>query len=150
MKEIKEFIQELYDSATSGYTGMLVPLDAATRIVSEAFAAGMNFQDHEIKSKHKFRRFEKSDINKVADFKYIPNPANGGDDDYIIADMVFREYTYGEDGTEPFCNVNALNLIRRSLLLRTLLRVSLLLSLRTEVIVTYGSITQEDGMVMMA
>ena len=39
MKEIKEFIQELYDSATSGYTGMLVPLDAATRIVSEAFAA---------------------------------------------------------------------------------------------------------------
>lgn len=89
MKEIKEFIQELYDSATSGYTGMLVPLDAATRIVS--------------------RRFEKSDINKVADFKYIPNPANGGDDDYIIADMVFREYTYGEDGTEPFCNVNALN-----------------------------------------
>ena len=83
MKEIKEFIQELYDSATSGYTGMLVPLDAATRIV----AAGMNFQDHEIKSKHKFRRFEKSDINKVADFKYIPNPANGG------------------DGTEPFCNV---------------------------------------------
>lgn len=109
MKEIKEFIQELYDSATSGYTGMLVPLDAATRIVSEAFAAGMNFQDHEIKSKHKFRRFEKSDINKVADFKYIPNPANGGDDDYIIADMVFREYTYREDGTEPFCNVNALN-----------------------------------------
>lgn len=109
MKEIKEFIQELYDSATSGYTGMLVPLDVATRIVSEAFAAGMNFQDHEIKSKHKFRRFEKSDINKVADFKYIPNPANGGDDDYIIADMVFREYTYGEDGTEPFCNVNALN-----------------------------------------
>lgn len=91
MKEIKDFIQELYDSATSGYTGMLVPLDAATRIVSEAFAAGMNFQDHEIKSKHKFRRFEKSDINKVADFKYIPNPANG------------------EDGTEPFCNVNALN-----------------------------------------
>lgn len=39
MKEIKDFIQELYDSATSGYTGMLVPLDAATRIVSEAFAA---------------------------------------------------------------------------------------------------------------
>jgi hypothetical protein len=77
--------------------------------VSEAFAAGMNFQDHEIKSKHKFRRFEKSDINKVADFKYIPNPANGGDDDYIIADMVFKEYTYGESGEEPFCDVNALN-----------------------------------------
>jgi hypothetical protein len=109
MKEIKDFIQELYDSATSGYTGMLVPLDAATRIVSEAFAAGMNFQDHEIKSKHKFRHFEKEDIDKVAGFKFIPNPANGGDDDYIIADMVFREYTYGEDGTEPFCNVNALN-----------------------------------------
>lgn len=77
MKEIKEFIQELYDSATSGYTGMLVPLDAATRIVSEAFAAGMNFQDHEIKSKHKFRRFEKSDINKVVEylrrFPYVPS-----------------------------------------------------------------------------
>ena len=95
MKEIKDFIQELYDSATSGYTGMLVPLDAATRIVSEAFAAGMNFQDHEIRSKHKFRRFEKSDINKVADFKYIPNPANGGDDDYIIAKSVTAaEFTY--------------------------------------------------------
>ena len=25
MKEVKEFIQELYDSATSGCTGMLVP-----------------------------------------------------------------------------------------------------------------------------
>jgi hypothetical protein len=109
MKEIKDFIQELYDSATSGYTGMLVPLDAATRIVSEAFAAGMNFQDHEIKSKHKFRHFEKEDIDKVAGFKFIPNPANGGDDDYIIADMVFREYTYGESGEEPFCDVNALN-----------------------------------------
>lgn len=109
MKEIKEFIQELYDSATSGYTGMLVPLDAATRIVSEAFAAGMNFQDHEIKCKHKFRHFEKEDIDKVADFKFIPNPANGGDDDYIIADMVFKEYTYGEHGEEPFCDVNALN-----------------------------------------
>lgn len=109
MKEIKDFIQELYDSATSGYTGMLVPLDAATRIVSEAFAAGMNFQDHEIKSKHKFRHFEKEDIDKVADFKFIPNPANGGDDDYIVADMVFKEYTYGESGEEPFCDVNALN-----------------------------------------
>lgn len=109
MKEIKDFIQELYDSATSGYTGMLVPLDAATRIVSEAFAAGMNFQDHEIKSKHKFRHFEKEDIDKVAGFKFIPNPANGGDDDYIIADMVFKEYTYGEHGEEPFCDVNALN-----------------------------------------
>ena len=49
MKEIKDFIQELYDSAISGHTGMLVPLDAATRIVSEAFTAGMNFQDHENK-----------------------------------------------------------------------------------------------------
>lgn len=109
MKEIKDFIQELYDSATSGYTGMLVPLDAATRIVSEAFTAGMNFQDHEIKCKHKFRHFEKEDIDKVAGFKFIPNPANGGDDDYIIADMVFKEYTYGEHGEEPFCDVNALN-----------------------------------------
>lgn len=109
MKEIKDFIQELYDSAISGHTGMLVPLDAATRIVSEAFTAGMNFQDHEVKGKHKFRRFEKSDIDKVADFKFIPNPLNGGDDDFIVADMVFKEYTYGESGEEPFCCMNALN-----------------------------------------
>lgn len=34
-------------------------------------------QDHEIKCKHKFRHFEKEDIDKVADFKFIPNPANG-------------------------------------------------------------------------
>lgn len=47
----------------------------------------------------------KEDIDKVADFKFIPNPANGGGDDYIVADMVFKEYTYGE----PFCDVNALN-----------------------------------------
>lgn len=109
MKEIKDFIKELNDCAILSDGGPVVSVNDAIRIVSGAFTAGMNFQDHEIKSKHKFRRFEKSDINKVADFKYIPNPANGGDDDYIIADMVFREYTYGEDGTEPFCNVNALN-----------------------------------------
>lgn len=109
MKEIKDFIKELNDCAILSDGGPVVSVSDAIRIVAEAFTAGMNFQDHEIKSKHKFRRFEKSDINKVADFKYIPNPANGGDDDYIIADMVFREYTYGEDGTEPFCNVNALN-----------------------------------------
>lgn len=109
MKEIKDFIQELCDSAISGHTGMLVPLDAATRIVSEAFTAGMNLQDHEIKGKHKFRHFEKSDIDKVADFKFIPNPLNGGDDDFIVADMVFKEYTYGESGEEPFCCMGALN-----------------------------------------
>lgn len=87
----------------------MVALEDATRIVAHAFAAGMNFQDHEIKRKHKFRHFEKEDIDKVADFKFIPNPANGGDDDYIVADMVFKEYTYGESGEEPFCDVNALN-----------------------------------------
>lgn len=109
MKEIKDFIKELNNCTTLSDGGPVVSVSDAIRIVSGAFTAGMNFQDHEIKSKHKFRRFEKSDINKIADFKYIPNPANGGDDDYIIADMVFKEYTYGEDGTEPFCNVNALN-----------------------------------------
>lgn len=109
MKEIKDFIKELNNCTILSDGGPVVSVSDAIRIVSGAFTAGMNFQDHEIKSKHKFRRFEKSDINKIADFKYIPNPANGGDDDYIIADMVFKEYTYGEDGTEPFCNVNALN-----------------------------------------
>ena len=101
MKEIKEFIQELCDCAKP--SANVVALEDATRIV--AHAAGMNFQDHEIKCKHKFRHFEKEDIDKVADF--IPNPANGGD--YIVADMVFKEYTYGESGEEPFCDVNALN-----------------------------------------
>lgn len=75
MKEIKEFIQELCDCAN----GSAVALEDATRIVAHAFAAGMNFQDHEIKRKHKFRHFEKEDIDKVADFKFIPNPANGND-----------------------------------------------------------------------
>lgn len=104
MKEIKDFIQELCECAKPSINGSIVTLEEATRIVAEAFTAGMNFQDHEIKSKHKFRHFE-----KVAGFKFIPNPANGGDDDYIIADMVFKEYTYGEHGEEPFCDVNALN-----------------------------------------
>lgn len=27
----------------------------------------------------------------------------------FAADMVFKEYTYGESGEEPFCDVNALN-----------------------------------------
>lgn len=104
MKEIKEFIQELCDCAKPSANGSVVTLEDATRIVASAFAAGMNFQDHEIKRKHKFRHFEKEGIHKVADFKFIPNPANGGDDDYIIADMVFKEYTYGESGEEPFCD----------------------------------------------
>ena len=99
----------------------MVALEDATRIVAEAFTAGINFQDHEIKSKHKFRHFEKEDIDKVAGFKFIPNPANGGDDDYIIADMVFKEYTYGEWGEDPFCNVNALNRDYRELRLKELI-----------------------------
>lgn len=90
MKEIKEFIQELCDCAKPSANGSVVALEDATRIVA-----------------HKFRHFKKEDIDKVADFKFIPNPANGGD--YIVADMVFKEYTYGESGEEPFCDVNALN-----------------------------------------
>lgn len=86
MKEIKDFIQELCECAKPSINGSIVTLEEATRIVAEAFTAGMNFQDHEIKSKHKFRHFEKEDI-----------------------DMVFKEYTYGEHGEEPFCDVNALN-----------------------------------------
>lgn len=45
MKEIKDFIKELYDCAN----GSVVTLEDATRIVAEAFTAGMNFQDHENK-----------------------------------------------------------------------------------------------------
>lgn len=61
MKEIKEFIQELCDCAKPSANGSVVALEDATRIVAHAFAAGMNFQDHEIKRKHKFRHFEKED-----------------------------------------------------------------------------------------
>lgn len=46
MKEIKDFIKELYDCAN----GSVVTLEDATRIVAEAFTAGMNFQDSEIKN----------------------------------------------------------------------------------------------------
>lgn len=68
MKEIKDFIQELCECAKPSINGSIVTLEEATRIVAEAFTAGMNFQDHEIKSKHKFRHFEKEDIDKVAGF----------------------------------------------------------------------------------
>ena len=51
----------------------------------------------------------KQGSTKQGDYTYYAEITQVGDDDYIIADMVFREYTYGEDGTEPFCNVNALN-----------------------------------------
>lgn len=49
MKEIKEFIQELCDCAKPSANGGVVTLEDATRIVAEAFTAGMNFQDHENK-----------------------------------------------------------------------------------------------------
>lgn len=49
MKEIKEFIQELCDCAKPSANGSVVALEDATRIVAEAFTAGMNFQDHGIK-----------------------------------------------------------------------------------------------------
>lgn len=45
MKEIKDFIKELHECANGG----VVILEDATRIVAEAFTAGMNFQDHENK-----------------------------------------------------------------------------------------------------
>lgn len=64
MKEIKEFIQELCDCAKPSANGSVVALEDATRIVAHAFAAGMNFQDHEIKCKHKFRHFEKKTLTR--------------------------------------------------------------------------------------
>lgn len=64
MKEIKEFIQELCDCAKPSANGSVVALEDATRIVTHAFAAGMNFQDHEIKRKHKFRHFEKKTLTR--------------------------------------------------------------------------------------
>ena len=41
--------------------------------------------------------------------KFIPNPANGGDDDFIIFDIFRGEYTFGENGFTPLCDQKELN-----------------------------------------
>lgn len=41
--------------------------------------------------------------------KFIPNPANGGDDDFIVFDIFRGEYTFGENGFTPLCDQKELN-----------------------------------------
>lgn len=41
--------------------------------------------------------------------KFIPNPANGGDDDFIVFDSFRGEYTFGENGFTPLCSSKELN-----------------------------------------
>lgn len=41
--------------------------------------------------------------------KFIPNPANGGDDDFIVLDIFRGEYTFGENGFTPLCDQKELN-----------------------------------------
>lgn len=82
-----------------------VPIDNVIQYVITAF----NFGKLENSESFKFRRFNNECIDRFSDFKYIPNPYNGGDDDFIIADMVRKEYTYGEYGSELFSDIHALN-----------------------------------------
>lgn len=42
-------------------------------------------------------------------YKFIHNIPIGGDNDYIIIDIIRKEWTYGEWGTEPFGNAIDLN-----------------------------------------
>lgn len=42
-------------------------------------------------------------------YRYIPNPSNGGDDDYIIVDLERKEFTHGESGYPPFYDIEELN-----------------------------------------
>lgn len=82
-----------------------VPIEDAVEYVKMAF----NFGELKSENSFKFRRFDKEYVSKFSEFKYIPNPYNGGDDDFIIADMIRKEYTYGEYGSELFSDINALN-----------------------------------------
>lgn len=88
----------------ANYNG-LVPIEDAIKYIETAYDLGKDSVEEEFK----FRRFEKEDINLFDEFKYIPNPYNGGDDDFIIVDMVDKEYTYGEYGDELFSSIIALN-----------------------------------------
>lgn len=43
------------------------------------------------------------------EFRFIKNIAIGGDEDYIVIDIVRKEWTHGESGTEPFYDAISLN-----------------------------------------
>lgn len=101
---IKAIIEEI----KSRYKGS-VPLEDAISYVEISYNLGKEEEKGQVEKSHKFRRFDLSMLDKFKDFKYIPNPYNGGDDDFLIVDMVFKEYTYGEYGSELFSDINSLN-----------------------------------------
>lgn len=41
--------------------------------------------------------------------KYVENPYTGGDNDFIVFDIHTGEYTFGESGELPLCDINLLN-----------------------------------------
>lgn len=86
-----------------------VPISMVISYLEEAYYLGMKAKEEEMRNHFKFIRVEKDEIDKLNDYKYVHNQYNGGDNDFIIADTVKKEYTYGEDGELPFCDIISLN-----------------------------------------
>ena len=57
----------------------------------------------------KYPRTEEVEIRFSRIYKFIPNIYTGGDNDYIILDIWKGEYTYGENGEYPLCDLDFLN-----------------------------------------
>lgn len=87
MKEIKDFIKEIMDCTIEGTD--CISVSDAIRIVSNAYTAGMSFQDQQCK--YRFRKVSKNEINSLKEFKFIPSKGK-----HIIADMVVREYIFSD------------------------------------------------------
>lgn len=66
-----------------------------------------------IKAKCRFIITEKNDVTidelNRGKFKFIENIVIGGDNDYIVVDIVRNEWTFGEFGYEPFFDSISLN-----------------------------------------
>ena len=99
-----------------------VPISMVISYLEEAYLLGMKAKEEEMKNHFKFVRLEKDEIDKLHDYKFIPNPYNGGDDDFIIVDTVKNEYTYGEDGELPFCDIISLNRRYSNMLLKDIIK----------------------------
>lgn len=97
-------VDKLIDELKAKYSDT-IPFNVVALYVKRAFQLGISCNNKVLR----FRRFRKEYIDKVSEFKYIPNPYNGGDDDFIVADMIKKEYTYGEYGSELFSDIVALN-----------------------------------------
>lgn len=97
---LEEIIKEINNRFSDN-----IPIDIAINYIKMAY----NFGESKAEESFRFRRFSKECVERFSNFKYIPNPYNGGDDDFIVADMIRKEYTYGEYGSELFSDINALN-----------------------------------------